>query len=111
MHAYCYELCITSCTKIKADDWEEFFSELMSKYGRELLDLADKIMAEAIKLAGEVKETPSKESLIRTLIHYADDRWVGKSPCGDKGDNSEVSNDPTIITCAECKNYLKKDLN
>lgn len=44
VHAFTSELCITSCNEISSDDWEEFFSELMAKYGRDLLDLADMIM-------------------------------------------------------------------
>lgn len=46
VHAYLHELCLGSCTKLSAEDIEEFFAELMAKYGRELLELAEAVYME-----------------------------------------------------------------
>lgn len=40
VHAYMSELCVNSMSP-STDDVEEFFCELMSKYGKKLLELAD----------------------------------------------------------------------
>lgn len=42
-HAYYYELCLDSTTKLTLADQEEIFAELMAHYGRDLLDLAERI--------------------------------------------------------------------
>lgn len=52
-HAFTHELCITSCSELSKDDVEEFYAELISKYGRQLLDLGDAIMAQIIEMTGE----------------------------------------------------------
>lgn len=44
LHAYLHEMCFKSSTGITADDLEEIFCEFMSKWGRELLDLADSLL-------------------------------------------------------------------
>ncbi len=45
-HAYLTEMCHDT-TALKAKDLEEVFAELMAKRGRELLDLADSLFAQA----------------------------------------------------------------
>lgn len=49
VHAYMTELCIHSMTP-SPDDVEEFFCELMAKYGRKLLALADSLHLKLRKL-------------------------------------------------------------
>jgi hypothetical protein len=44
VHAYLGEMCLESCTEITVYDIEEFYCELMAKRGREILDLADKLL-------------------------------------------------------------------
>lgn len=47
VHAYWYEICAHSAD-LEDDQAEEIFAELMSKFGRELLDLADKLQEEIV---------------------------------------------------------------
>lgn len=44
VHAYLAEMCMGSMNEISISDMEEFYAELMSKRGRELLDLADNLL-------------------------------------------------------------------
>lgn len=39
VHAYLGEMCLNSTSKIKTEDFEEIFCELLSKRGREILKL------------------------------------------------------------------------
>lgn len=59
VHAFLHELCFKSTNSISADDLEEIFAELMAKYGRELLDLADSLLVMIEKIQ---KETPLKKT-------------------------------------------------
>jgi len=43
-HAYLSEMCITSATEFTKNDLEEIYCELLSRWGRELLDLADSLL-------------------------------------------------------------------
>lgn len=45
------------------------------------------------------------------LIHYADENFVGHSPCGDKGRSTIVTNDYEDVTCEKCLAYLRSKLN
>lgn len=45
VHAYLYEMCLYSTNDMSLDDLEEVFCELLSKRGREVLDLADALVA------------------------------------------------------------------
>jgi hypothetical protein len=112
VHAYTYELCIASCSEITADDSEEFYAELVSKYGRELLELGDMIMAEIIRIAGIVKiEDAPPPPVGAPIVHYWSEQWIGKSPCGNKDKNVEVSEDEEFVTCDKCRAHLKKESN
>lgn len=44
LHAYLHELCLKSTNHITPEDLEEIFCEFLSKWGRELLDLADSLL-------------------------------------------------------------------
>lgn len=57
VHAYLYEMC-TKSADFTVDDLEEVFAELMSKRGRELLDLGDKLVNEVSKLVAAKLITP-----------------------------------------------------
>lgn len=45
-HAYLYEMCLHSTHEISGDDLEEIFAEMMAKRGKELLKLADSLIAQ-----------------------------------------------------------------
>ena len=60
-HAWLYEMCYKSTNNIDVEDLEEIFAELMSKWGRELLDLADAIKEE-IKNKQKIILTNKKSS-------------------------------------------------
>jgi len=59
VHAFLHELCFKSTNSITAEDLEEIFAELMAKYGRELLDLADSllVMIEQIQKESSIQKT------------------------------------------------------
>jgi hypothetical protein len=46
VHAYLVEMCVKTTNEITVSDLEEVYAELMAKRGRELLDLADKLMVQ-----------------------------------------------------------------
>ena len=116
LHAYRYELCVTSMNKIKADDWEEFYAEFTSKYGRELHALADIIMSHLTPpITVELPEEPQSQGIFTTeplpLVHWASDKWVGKSPCGNNDAHADVTGTYADVTCQKCTDFLKKGLN
>jgi len=43
VHCYRYEMCLDSMTEITVDDMEEFWAEFISKFGHEILDLAEEL--------------------------------------------------------------------
>lgn len=40
VHAFAYEMCLHSTFEMSANDWEEFFCELIAKRGEEILSLS-----------------------------------------------------------------------
>lgn len=108
VHAYFHELCLDSCQEISVGDLEEIYAEMMSKFGREILNLADAIHLEIINLTGQQMAPPPS---VFPIIHFSDQTCVDKSPCGNKDPDSTVTNDFAEVTCEECKHILKKDLN
>jgi hypothetical protein len=41
VHCYRYEMCLESMIEITVDDMEEYYAEFISKFGHEILDLAE----------------------------------------------------------------------
>lgn len=64
-HAYMHEMCLKSTNEITAADVEEIFMELLSKRGREILDLSDNLLGEINKALSahitSVQDTKSKK--------------------------------------------------
>lgn len=46
VHAYMYEMCLHSCNELTTADMGEVYAELLSKRGKELLALGDKVLRE-----------------------------------------------------------------
>lgn len=106
VHAYLGEMCLKSTEKIKADDMEEICADLFAKRGRELLNLADVLMDEInVNSAPAAVQMPTE---LESIVHFTDDN--GDSPCGDKKENSVVTDDYAQVTCDDCKFKAKQNL-
>jgi len=53
VHAYMHEFCLKSTNDISAEDLEEIFCEMMAKWGREILDMADSLLVMIDKIQKE----------------------------------------------------------
>lgn len=101
VHVFFSELCIGSCTKMHPDDVEEFAAEVFSKYGKNILALADFLYAELTDAHAE--------SVENEVVHFVADN--GTSPCGNLDPDATVANSKEMVTCLKCLEISQKELN